>query len=434
MLEALGLETLDELFTDIPSDVRVKGIPLARSAGEQEVVERLQAVLAKNRTTDVIPSFLGAGAYDHYIPAAVDSIVGRSEFYTAYTPYQAEVSQGLLQALWEYQSLICVLTGMDAANSSLYDGSTALGEAALMSARITGKREFLIPRALHWERRAVLENYASGPGLKLKEVEYDRSLGSLDLHALRDAISPDTAGVYVESPNFLGVFEEALGEIRDLTKEAVLVVGSNPLALAIAKPPGDLGADIVVGEGQPLGLSLSYGGPYLGIFACRREHIRKMPGRVIGLTHDAEGRRAFCMTLQTREQHIRRDKAMSNICTNEALAAIAAAAFMALHGGQGLQNLAWRNVRAARELMSLIGRVKGFTAPAFKGSHFNEFVVRGPASYAEIDRHLLERGIQGGLGLGDRLPELRNAAVFAATERHARAQFEALAKALGDWK
>jgi glycine dehydrogenase subunit 1 len=432
MLAFLGLSSMQELFNDIPPQVRVEALALPPGMGEQEVVEKFDRTLSLNRAADRVPTFLGAGYYDHYVPAAVDAILSRSEFYTSYTPYQPEVSQGMLQALWEYQALVCELTGMDAANSSLYDGSTALGEAAIMSARITGRTEYVIPRAISWEKKAVLRSYAAGPGLRVREVDYDRDVGGLDLGALGQAVGQDTAGVYVESPNLLGVLEEHLEEVREASADAVLTVGVNPISLGILEAPGEAGADIVIGEGQCLGGALNYGGPSLGVFACRQEHVRRMPGRVIGATRDADGRRAFCMTLQTREQHIRRDKAMSNICTNEALMAVGAAVFLALLGRTGLRDLAWRNVRQAKELMARLSRLRGFRVPRFRGTVFNEFTLEAPRPYGEAHRHLLAAGVQGGLPLAPHLPELERCALFTTTERHTREDHEALARALGE--
>src|SRR3990170_62199 len=279
MLRALGAPDVDALFADIPAKVRVEGVPLPPGLSEAEVAAKVAGILRANRVGEDLPTFLGAGLYDNYVPAAVRAIVSRSEFYTAYTPYQAELSQGILQALFEYQSMVCELTGMDAANTSMYDGSTALGEAALMAARVTGKREIVVPRALHWERRQVLENYGRGPGLRYREVPYDREDGTIDLAALKEAVGPDIAAMYVETPNFFGRFER-IEEIREIAP-SVLIVGVNPLALAVTRPPGDFGADIVIGEGQGLGNAVAFGGPLLGVFACREEHVRRMPGRVI---------------------------------------------------------------------------------------------------------------------------------------------------------
>jgi len=429
MLRALGLRGVDELFADIPANVRTDGLPLPKGLPEQEVVEKVTAILRRNRVGEDLPTYLGAGLYDHFVPASVRAIASRSEFYSSYTPYQPELSQGILQALFEYQSMICELTGMDGANTSMYDGSTALGEAALMAARVTGKREIVIPRALHWEKRQVLANYGRGPGLRFKDVSYDRETGKLDLAALKAAVTDDTAAVCLENPNFFGVFDDQVDEIRALTK-GLLIVGANPMSLAVARAPGDYGADLVIGEGQPLGNAVNFGGPLLGVFACKEEYIRKMPGRVIGMTRDADGRRAFCMTMQSREQHIRREKAMSNICTNETLLAVASAAYMAVLGANGLRQVAETCVERARALAARIARVPGFTAPAFRADHFNEFVVRSEKEYARVHDVLLLMGVHGGLPLEAHFPELGHAALFATTEVHRQTDDDKLVAAL----
>ncbi len=429
MLQALGVPDVDTLFADIPAKVRVPGLPIPEGLPERDVVDRITQILRKNRAGEDHPTFLGAGLYDHFVPASVRAIASRSEFYSSYTPYQPELSQGILQALFEYQSMICELTGMDGANTSMYDGSTALGEAALMAARITGKREIVLPRALHWEKRQVLASYGRGPGLRVKEVGFDRQTGKLDLAALDAAVSDETAAVYLEVPNFFGVLDDQVEEIRAATK-GLLIVGVNPLSLAVVRAPGDYGADIVIGEGQPLGNAVNFGGPLLGVFACTEAHIRKMPGRVIGMTRDADGRRAFCMTMQSREQHIRREKAMSNICTNETLLAVASAAYIAVLGGNGLRRVAEENVAKARELAARIARVSGFEAPAFRGDHFNEFVVRARRPYREIHDALLRAGVHGGLTLEERFPEVGHAALFATTELHRQPDRDRLIAAL----
>jgi glycine dehydrogenase subunit 1 len=324
MLEELGLKSVEELFSDIPNDIRTGPLntgPLNIEKGlpEKEVRRNVLEILGKNRTACDMPSFLGAGVYHHYIPTAVFEMISRSEFYSSYTPYQPEISQGMLQALFEYQSsFVCELTGMDAANSSMYDASTSLAEAALMSVRISGKKRILIPKAIHWEKRSVLDNYAKGPSLHVEEVQYDSETGMTDT-------------------------SDPIGNV-------LLIVGANPLSLAVAEAPGNLGADIVVGEGQILGNPMNFGGPLIGIFACRKEHIRRMPGRVIGATKDAHGRRAFTMALQTREQHIRRGKATSNICTNESLGSVAFAIHVAILGRVGLRRAAPRRTSSNRDI------------------------------------------------------------------------------------
>ena len=430
MLEALGIASVDELFKDIPESVRTAGIDLPAGVSEAQAVARVKKVLGSNKTPERMPMFLGAGIYDHFIPASVRAITSRSEFYTSYTPYQPEISQGMLQSLFEYQSMICELTGMDGANSSMYDGATALGEAALMAHRIHGGKEFVVSRAVSRERLSVLRSYCSGIGLKVKQVEFDSVTGQLDLDSLKSSVGLETCGVYFENPNFFGVFEEKVDEIRAIAP-SVLVVGANPLALAITRPPGDYDADIVIGEGQILGNTPSFGGPLLGVFAVKEEHFRKMPGRVIGQTKDANGRRSFCMTLQTREQHIRKQNATSNICTNEALVSVASVAYLALLGGNGLRKVAKSNLVAARELARSINHLKRFKAPMFKSAHFNEFTVRSKVPYSRVHAELLRRGVHGGLSLADRFPELGHVALFATTDVHSEAERERLLKAMG---
>jgi glycine dehydrogenase subunit 1 len=430
MLRVLGCEEIDDLFEDIPEGIRIPGLDLPKGLSEQEAIRRVLEILSRNLSCEELLSFLGAGYYDMYVPAVVDAILSRSEFYTSYTPYQAELSQGLMQALFEYQSLICELTGMDAANSSMYDGSTALGEAALMCARITRRRSFVIPRAIHWEKREVLGNYAQGPGIILRQADYDRETGRLALEGIASLVDQDTAGVYVESPNLFGLLEEEVTELKEVCGDALLVVGVNPLAQGILRPPGDYGADIVIGEGQALGGWMNLGGPSLGIFACRREHIRKMPGRVIGMTRDMEGRRAYCMTLQTREQHIRKERATSNICTNEALMAIGAAVYLGHLGEDGLRRLGTRLIETARDLMGRIDGLEGFRAPIFHGYYFNEFPVGCHLPYTRVQEHLLRKGIHGGTDLSREFPELGPSALFAVTDRHVAEDFDRLISAL----
>ena len=430
MLAALGLSSLDELFTDVPEAVRIDGLRLPPGRSELEVIRDIKTILAKNLTADDHPCFLGAGVSHHFIPAAVRSIVGRSEFLTSYTPYQPEISQGMLQALFEYQSYIAELTGLDAVNSSNYDASTALGEAATMCFRLNEKRRFLIPEALSWEKKSVLNNYVLGPKLEIVEYGYDPNTGELDLEDLRSKVDPDTCGVYVEVPNLFGVMDSQAPFLKKEFPEAALVVGVDPISLGILKAPGDYGADIVIGEGQSLGIDMNFGGPLLGIFACRQEHVRKMPGRVIGMTRDANGERAFCMTLQTREQHIRRSKATSNICTNEALMAVTAIVYLSLLGKEGLEGLAKVNVARAKRLMTLIGEIEGFTSPVFEGSHFNEFLVRTPMRPEKLNRLLLKHGIIGGLPLAAHVPRMDHHMLFATTEMHSDADQDALLRAL----
>ena len=430
LLEFLGLEDIDALFADIPGEVRVDSLDLPRGLSEAETVRKVSRILDRNRTVGEVTSYLGAGYYDTYVPALVDALLSRSEFYTSYTPYQAELSQGLLQALFEFQSLVCELTGMDAANSSMYDASTALGEAALMARRITGKREIVVPALIQGEKKAVLRNYVRGSGMRIREAGYDQDDGTLDLDHLEELVGDETAAVYVEVPNYLGQLDPKVAEVQAGLSGPLLVVGVHPLAQAVLRPPGDYGADIVIGEGQSLGGWMNFGGPSLGLFACRQEHIRKMPGRVIGLTKDRRGERAFTMTLQTREQHIRKGKAMSNICTNESLMAVGATIYLAYHGASGLRALAAGMMDRARELMGHLDGVPGFQAPLFPGSYFNEFPVGHKMPTASLQERLMGHGMNGGTDLSADLPHAAPATLFAVTDRHTSDDFRELVRAL----
>jgi glycine dehydrogenase subunit 1 len=378
MLAALNIKSVNELFEDIPEPVKSKISGLGNGMCEQEVRTRIEELLAKNVPAGKMSSFLGGGAYDFYVPSAVKSVTGRSEFLTSYTPYQPETSQGLLQVLFEYQSMMCELTGMEVVNNSLYDYATGLGEAALMAARLKSGKIFLVPETISWPRFSVLQNYCKGPGIILKKYAYDRKTGQMDMSDFKSKLNDDVFGALIESPNCLGVLETQVDEVRQALGDKILVAGVNALSLAVVRPPGEYGADIMISEGQMLGNSTNFGGPMLGIMGCKKAHVRKMPGRVIGLTSDLEGRRAFCMTLQTREQHIRREKATSNICSNEALTTVATASYLALRGGSGLRETAFFTMQRSRELAKLIKSVKGCKAPIFTGPHFNEFVASFP--------------------------------------------------------
>jgi glycine dehydrogenase subunit 1 len=373
MLQYLKLKSVSELFVDIPREVRIDGLRLPDGLSELELKRDLEALMSSNIPASSQPTFLGAGVYHHFIPAAVRAIVSRSEFLTSYTPYQPEISQGMLQSLFEYQSFMAELTGMDVINSSMYDSSTALGEAVLMSHRISGGSRFLVSRATSPEKKLVAKTYARGADIAVDEVNYDPTTGLVDLFDLKVKMKDDVAGFYFENPNFFGPIESQAEEIRAVVGSKTLVAGVNPMSLALLRPPGDVGADIVIGDAQVFGTPMNLGGPMIGIFGCKSEHVRKMPGRLIGMTSDIEGKRAYCMTLQTREQHIRRSKATSNICTNEALLALAAAAYLALVGRSGLRKIAARNVENMHALSKRINETKGLRAPHFKSAHFNEF-------------------------------------------------------------
>lgn len=430
MLKELGIENVDSLFADIPIEIRKDGLDLRNGLDEHEVVRQIREMLSKDLNSEKAPCFLGAGIYDHFIPAAVKSVIMRSEFITSYTPYQAEISQGMLHSMFEYQSLVSELTAMDVVNSSNYDASTALGEAATMCHRILPNKKFLIPEAMSWEKKSVLRNYLLGARLEAIEYGYDPYTGGLDLNDLVNKVDDEAFGIYAEVPNFFGTIDPTVLELKKRFPEVPLVIGVDPISLGLLTPPGEFGADIVIGEGQSLGSSMNFGGPLLGIFACRKEHVRKMPGRLIGMTRDNRGERAFCMTLQTREQHIRRSKATSNICTNEALMAIAAAVYLSIVGPKGLEAIAKVNISNARDLMARIDELDGFDAPVFKAYHFNEFVVRTSVRPEKLNKHLARKGIIGGLDLATHIPRMNEHMLFATTEMHSAADHDRLIAAL----
>ncbi len=424
----IGFTSVEELFSDVPKGM-VKEFNLPEGKSEYEVFLELSEILSKNKTVLEMPSFLGAGTYFHYVPAHVKYLIERSEFLTSYTPYQPEISQGMLQALFEYQSLIAELVGLPIVNASMYDWGTAMAEAALMSARVTRKSKFIVPRALSPEKKRVLETYTAGPGLRIEYIDWNEG-GQVSIEKLKEAVE-GAAGVYVEIPNFFGLLEENIREIGGIAHDAgaLFVVGVDPTILGIVEAPGELGADIVVGEAAYFGSPMNFGGPRAGIFAVRndRKLIRQMPGRIIGMTKDAEGKRAFVMTLQTREQHIRRAKATSNICSNEALVAVAAAIHLATLGPKGLRELGeviLKNTAYLKKRLSEVAEI------LFEGINFKDVLVRFEKPYREIHEALLERNIHGGYYLGEHFPELGNATLFAATETTRKEWVDALIEAL----
>lgn len=440
MLKEIKVSSINELFSDIPDRVRLKRkLDLPRMS-ELEVRRHLQEILSKNRPFTQMLSFLGAGAWPHHVPAHVRDLVGRSEFLTSYTPYQPEASQGMLQALFEYQSLIGELVGLEVANASMYDWASSLGEAALMCARVTRRRRFLVPELISSERLSTLQSYASGPGLELTKVGYDSSTGQLDISQLRKQLDDEVAGVYIENPSYLGFLETQVKEITRAAHEvgALFVAGVNPISLGLLKPPSEYGADVVIGEGQPLGNPVGFGGFGLGIFACRddRKLIRQMPGRLIGMTTTTEGKtRGFTMVLQTREQHIRREKATSSICTNQALRAVAAAIYLSSLGPRGLRELGEICVANASYAMKKLDAIDGLKAPVFKAYHFNEFTLNSDEAgilSTELNTKLLERGIQGGKPLYDEFPELGQTSLWCTTELHTKADIDKLADTLAE--
>lgn len=386
MLSAIGRSSLEDLFSDIPQPVKDKFQSLGiSSASEMEVSAQLERLAGINNVSQGI-SFLGGGVYDHYIPSAVKHVTAREEFYTAYTPYQPEISQGTLTAMFEFQTLLCELTGMEIANASMYDGATALAEAALMATRATKRKVIAVAHALFPHYRRVLGTYCWAAGVKLVEIPT-----GADGRAELSQVPPGVAGLIVQSPNAFGIVEELDG-VKESVGDALLIVATNPISLGILNPPGSYGADVVTGEGQPLGIPASFGGPLLGLFATRRAYLRQMPGRVVGQTIDADGNRGYTMTAQTREQHIRRQKATSNICTNAQLCALAATVYLASLGGNGLRRLSILNLKSAHYLAERLSAITGCSL-AFPSPFYNEFVLRVPADPREIWRGLKEKGI-----------------------------------------
>jgi glycine dehydrogenase subunit 1 len=406
LLEALGINSTDELFADVPKRARIGRMGVGPGRDEPEVVAEVDRVLDRNRTLAKFSSFLGGRVTSRYAPAAVDAIVSRSEFYTAYTPYQAEASQGMLRTLFEFQSLWVEMTGLDVANASLYDGATAAGEALLFCRRLHEGGRFLVPASLPWEERSVLTNYASGPGLKVETIPYDERTGRLDLAFVRNAIAQkDVFGVLADVPNGFGHVDEGVPELKSILGDVPLVVVADPLSLSVLEAPGNYGADVVVGEGQGFGISPSFGGPLLGLFACRKDHVRSAPGRIVGATLDADGRRAYALTLVTREQHIRRSKATSNICTNESLMALAFVVYATSVGPRGLARLQASLAEKARTLASGLGAIDGLKAPRFDAPYLSDFTIELTRGTAEefLDR-LRRRKILGGHPLRDPRP------------------------------
>jgi len=442
MMQQIGIKNIDELYADVPEKFRLKRrLNLPKPLSEHEVREHVETLLHKNKRRTDIPTFLGAGCWPHHVPAAVDNIVQRTEFSTSYTPYQPEISQGMLQAMFEYQSIICELTAMDVANSSMYDWASALGEAVRMAVRMNNRTEVVVPKLVHPERYATLQTYVEPLKLQIKSVDYNPETGLLNIENLKRQVSEKTTAVYIENPSYLGFVETQVEEIAEITHDrgALFIAGVDPTSLGVLKPPGEYDADIVVGEGQPLGNHLNFGGPLLGLFACRgqMELIRQMPGRVIGMTTTLSGdKTGFCMALQTREQHIRRERATSNICTNEALCAVASAAYLALLGPRGLRELGEIIMMKTQYAMQELAKIKGVKTPLFKAPHFKEFTVnfdKTGKTVRAINQTLLKRyGIHGGKNISKEFPDLGQTALCCVTEVHSQADLDLLAKALGN--
>jgi glycine dehydrogenase subunit 1 len=428
MLASIGLSSHDELFRSIPVDARLdRALNITEPLAESEVIGAMESMAAKN-TAATMPSFLGAGVYSHFSPTVVDHLIQRSEFFTSYTPYQPEISQGTLQYIFEFQTLICQLTGMEVANASMYDGSTAMAEAYLMAQRVTRRDKIVVADTVHPEYREVARTYTQHGAAEIVSIPFDERAGTIsDLSALDNK----TAALVVQSPNFFGCIEDlrSLADKAHAVGALLVVVVTEAISFGLLKSPGACGADIVVGEGQSFGIPMSFGGPHVGLFATQEKYVRQMPGRLCGVAYDKNGNRGFVLTLSTREQHIRREKATSNICTNQGLIALAATIYMETMGRKGLQEVATQNAQKAAYAAKKIAEIDGFEI-AFSAPKFNEFVVRGPKQAEAILRALRDEGIIGGLALSRYYPSRENEFLICATETNSREQIDALVGAL----
>ena len=429
MLAEIGARSIDDLFAVIPAEYRLaRDLDVPRQQGESEIIDYFKAAGNENATD--YASFLGAGAYRHYRPVIIDSLVQRGEFLTSYTPYQAEITQGTLQAIFEFQTMIAELTGMDVANASMYDGSTGAAEATMMAVRVTGRHKAAVARTVHPEYREVMATYARHQGLPLEPVDYDSGTGRVDLDALDAAVTSETAAVLVQSPNFFGVVEDipAIAEIAHRKGALLIVTIAEAVSLGIVRPPVE--ADIVAMEAQSFGVALSYGGPFCGVIATKEQHVRQMPGRLAGQTVDGAGNRGFVLTLATREQHIRREKATSNICTNQALVALMATIFLSVYGKEGIRELAEHNLAKAHYAASTLSSVAGVKQLFTGAPRFHEFVLKTDEAPAAWSERLMENKIVGGIELSRWYPELENATLWCATEMMPRETIDKAAKML----
>ena len=430
MLSSIGLKSIGELFKDISGELKPRSFNLPSGKSELEVLQYLQKLAEKNNNKPV--SFLGAGFYDHFIPSAVEAITSRSEFYTSYTPYQPEISQGILQALYEYQTAVSDLTGMEVANASLYDGGTALYEAAMMSSRITKRKKVVVDEGVNPIYRRMLSSYTKNLKIDLAEMPISED-GLTDRERIKNKLDENTACLILQNPNFFGCLDDFSDLVRFAhTKGILVIISVYPLSLGILKSPGEMGADIVVGEGQSLGLPLSFGGPYLGLMATLKKYVRQMPGRIVGETTDKENRRGFVLTLQTREQHIRREKATSNICSNETLCALSALVYLSLVGKEGIKELA--NLCRDKSYyllksLSKIGIKTKFSAPVF-----NEFVIELPLNADTIIKRLFKKNIIAGFPLGRYYPGMENCLLVTLTEKRSKEEIDLFAKTLEEIK
>ncbi len=427
MLATVGLSDAKELFRSIPDDVKLdRALNVTDPLAESEVIAAMEAMAAKNTGTSK-PSFLGGGVYSHYSPTVVDHLIQRSEFFTSYTPYQPEISQGTLQYIFEFQTLVCQLTGMEVSNASMYDGSTAMAEAYLMAQRVTRRDKIVVAKSVHKEYREVATTYAQHGDTEIVEIDFDEATGRIiDTSALDNK----TAALVVQSPNFFGCVEdlETLAAAAHAVGALFVVVVTEAISFGMLKTPGACGADIVVGDGQSWGVPMSFGGPHLGLFATQEKYVRQMPGRLCGVAYDKNGNRGFVLTLSTREQHIRREKATSNICTNQGLIALAATIYMETMGKKGLQEVAMQNAQKAAYAKSRISAIDGYSIP-FSAPTFNEFVVRCPRNAAEVLEAVREKGIIGGIALSKYYAGHDNDILVCVTETNTREQIDDLVAA-----
>ncbi|HHO5214779.1 aminomethyl-transferring glycine dehydrogenase subunit GcvPA [Staphylococcus aureus] len=430
MLQTIGAKSIGELFGDVPSDILLnRDLNIAEGEAETTLLRRLNRIASKNITKETHTSFLGAGVYDHYAPSVVDAMISRSEFYTAYTPYQPEISQGELQAIFEFQTLICELTDMDVANSSMYDGMTSFAEACILAFSQTKKNKIVVSKGLHYQALQVLHTYAK-TRKEFEVVEIDLDGTVTDLKKLEAAVDDETAAVAVQYPNFYGSIED-LEKIHSFIedKKALFIVYANPLALGLLTPPGSFGADIVVGDTQPFGIPAQFGGPHCGYFATTKKLMRKVPGRLVGQTQDDEGNRGFVLTLQAREQHIRRDKATSNICSNQALNALASSIAMSALGKQGIYDIAVQNIEHANYAKQQFIK-KGFEV--LDGTSFNEFVVKFDKPIQQVNEELVKCNIIGGFDLGVVSDDFKNHMLIAVTELRTKDEIDTFVEKAGE--
>ena len=431
MLDSIGVSSIEDLFSDIPSDLRFQGdLNIGEGMSELEVVKHMQDLVSKNKTTEELTCFLGAGTYDHYIPSVVKHLAFRSEFYTAYTPYQAEISQGTLQIIFEYQTMICNLTGMDVTNASMYDGPTACVEAAILACSDAKKDKIIVSKSVNPETREVLKPYLHARNLEL--VEVDTKDGVTDLEQLKSLVDEDTAGVIVQSPNFFGIIEdvEEAEKITRQAKKAKLIMYTDPISLAVLKSPRDMNVDIVVGDAQGLGNPMAFGGPHIGFLAVNSKLVRKIPGRIVGQTEDVDGKRAFVLTLQAREQHIRRYKATSNICSNQGLNAIMTAIYLTTMGKEGLREVALQSTQKAHYAFNELTKSGKYKA-LFPGQpFFKEFAVTSDKCAKEVNEALLKENILGGYELSKDYSELANGLLLAVTEKRTKEEIDKLVSAM----